>query len=78
MRSYREVALTVGAIAKELGEPIHRVQYAIKTRSIEPEAIAGHIRIFAPDAIERVADILREIDSVHTRQAIPADREVVA
>jgi hypothetical protein len=29
-------ALTVGAIASELREPIHRIQYAIKTRGIEP------------------------------------------
>ena len=54
--------MTVGAIARELGEPIHRVEYAIRTRGIEPEAIAGHIRVFPPDAIERVADILRGID----------------
>jgi hypothetical protein len=55
-------ALTVGAIASELRESIHRVQYAIKTRGIEPESVAGNIRMFAPEAVECVAAILREID----------------
>jgi hypothetical protein len=55
-------ARTIGAIASELNEPIHRVQYAIRTRGIEPESVAGHIRIFPPDTVDRLADILREID----------------
>jgi hypothetical protein len=55
-------ALTIGAIARELNEPVHRVQYAVKTRGLVPEAVAGHIRVFPPESIERVAEILREID----------------
>jgi hypothetical protein len=66
--THRAVALTVGAIARELGEPIHRVQYAIRTRDIEPEAMAGHIRVFAPDTIDRVADILCDIDRQAARR----------
>jgi hypothetical protein len=62
-------ALTTGAIARELGEPIHRVQYAIRTRGIKPEAVAGHIRVFPPEAVEQVAEILREMD----RQAARAE-----
>jgi hypothetical protein len=55
-------ATTVGVIARALNEPIHRVQYAIKTRGLEPETVAGNIRVFAPETVEIVADILREID----------------
>jgi hypothetical protein len=66
--THRAVAPTIGAIARELGEPIHRVQYAIRTRYIEPEAMAGHIRVFSPDTIERVADILSEIDRQAARR----------
>jgi hypothetical protein len=55
-------ALTIGAIARELGEPVHRVQYAVKTRGIQPEAVAGNIRVFPSETVERVAEILREID----------------
>jgi hypothetical protein len=62
VRTHRAVALTIGAIARELGEPIHRVQYAIRTRGIEPECVAGNIRVFGDDAIERVAGILHEIN----------------
>jgi hypothetical protein len=62
MSTVRGRALTLGAIARALDEPIHRVEYVIRTRHIEPEAIAGHIRIFAPETVERVADILRDID----------------
>ncbi len=64
--SPRKSALTIGAIARELGEPVHRVQYAVRTRGIEPESVAGNLRIFPPETVERVAEILREID----RQAV--------
>jgi hypothetical protein len=62
-----QAALTIGAIARELGEPIHRVQYAVKTRGITPEAVAGNIRVFPPETVERVADILRAIDRQQSR-----------
>jgi hypothetical protein len=62
VRTNRDAALTVGAIARELGEPIHRVQYAIRTRGVEPECLAGNIRVFADDVVERVASILSQID----------------
>jgi hypothetical protein len=55
-------ALTVGEIARQLNEPVHRVQYAVKTRGIEPEAVAGNLRIFPSEAVEQVAAILRDID----------------
>jgi hypothetical protein len=67
-------ALTIGAIARELGEPIHRIQYAVKTRGIKPAAVAGHIRVFAPETVERVADILRDIDRQQARPTTPEPR----
>jgi hypothetical protein len=60
-------ALTIGAIARELGEPLHRVQYAIRTRGIEPEALAGHIRVFPSEVVGQVAEILHDIDRQATR-----------
>jgi len=66
--THRGVALTIGAIARDLGEPVHRVQYAIKTRSIQPEAIAGNLRIFPLEAVEHVAEILRDIDRQAARR----------
>jgi hypothetical protein len=64
----RERALTLGAIARTLDEPHHRVAYAIRTRHIEPEAVAGHIRVFGEETIERVAEILRDIDRQAARR----------
>jgi hypothetical protein len=58
----RKSALTIGVIARQLDEPLHRVDYAIRTRAIEPEAIAGNLRIFPLEAVEQVAEILRDID----------------
>jgi hypothetical protein len=68
MPAKKERALTIGAIAEALDEPIHRAEYAIRTRHIEPVAVAGHIRVFGADAIERVADALRDIDRHVTRR----------
>jgi hypothetical protein len=67
MRPHKD-ALTIGAIARELREPIHRVQYAIRTRAIEPEAIAGNLRIFTHEAVEQIAEILRDIDRQAARR----------
>ena len=66
--SRHRAAPTIGAIARELNEPLHRVQYAIRSRGIEPEAMAGHIRVFSPDTVERVAEILRDIDREAARR----------
>lgn len=66
--SCHRAAPTIGAIARELNEPLHRVQYAIRTRGIEPESMAGHIRVFPPETVERVAAILRDIDRQAARR----------
>jgi hypothetical protein len=56
------VAITIGEISRRLDEPLHRVEYAIRPRNIQPNATAGNLRIFDVETIERVAGILREID----------------
>jgi hypothetical protein len=61
-------SLTVGEIARQLNEPVHRVQYAVKTRGIEPEAVAGNLRIFPSEALEQVAAILRDIERQAARR----------
>lgn len=63
MTSTWKTICTIGQIAHRLNEPIHRIEYAIKTRGIEPTAIAGNARIFQEEDIERVATALRDIDS---------------
>lgn len=65
----RRAALTTGAIARELEEPIHRIEHVIRTRGIEPEYLAGHIRVFGADVVERIAEILRSIDHAQAHHA---------
>lgn len=46
--------LTVGEIAKEIGEPLYRVKYAIDAYRIEPIQRAGIIRLFSREDIPRI------------------------
>lgn len=55
---------TVGEIARRTGYPIHRVEYAIRTRGIAPAGRAGNTRVFREDDVQRIADELRHMDEV--------------
>ncbi len=54
---------TIGTIANQLGEPVHRIEYVIRSRSIKPSGRAGNARVFSESDIERIADELRRIDA---------------
>ena len=54
---------TVGEIARRLSEPIHRVEYVIRSRGILPESKAGSARVFSETAICRIASELRRMDA---------------
>lgn len=49
-----EKLLTVGEIAARTGLPIHRVQYLIKSRRIEPSGRAGVLRVFDENAFHEI------------------------
>jgi hypothetical protein len=53
---------TVGVIARELGEPVARVLYILRTRShqIRPVGRTGTIRVFDRRAVEQVREALRQ------------------
>lgn len=53
---------TVGEIARRYGVPIHRVEYVIRTRCIEPAGIAGNARIYSDSDVERIASELKRIE----------------
>lgn len=42
----KSTLFTVGDMARELELPIHRVQYLIRSRNIQPTQRAGLIRLF--------------------------------
>jgi hypothetical protein len=54
---------TVGEIARRLDEPIHRIEYILRTRDIRPSGIAGNCRVYAQEDVERIAIELRDIDA---------------
>lgn len=54
---------TIGKIARQLGEPLHRVQYVIRARRIRPCGWAGNARVFSEDAVEAIGVELRRIDA---------------
>ncbi len=53
---------TIGLIAERLGQPIHRIEYIIRTRGITPKGIAGNVRVFTETDVDRIAGELQRID----------------
>ena len=54
---------TVGQIARRLKEPLHRIEYVIRTRDIQPVSRAGNVRVFSDADVTYIASELRRIDS---------------
>jgi len=55
---------TLGVIARELGHPLHRVQYILNTRThIRPAARAGRVRLFDIAAVEAIRVEIERIDA---------------
>jgi hypothetical protein len=57
---------TIGEIARRLGEPIHRIEYVIRTRRISPRGWAGNARVFPEEAVDAIALELQRIDAGKT------------
>ena len=53
---------TVGAIAERLGKPLHRIEYIIRARKIQPTGVAGNVRVFSESDVERISRELNRID----------------
>jgi hypothetical protein len=55
---------TPGVIARELGEPLHRVQYILRTRAfIPPSARAGRLRLYDRQAVAMIRHALNAMDA---------------
>jgi hypothetical protein len=62
MRSPSIVSLpTLGEIARRLGEPVHRIEYVIRSRHIRHSGIAGNCRIFDQEAVQLIEQELLRI-----------------
>jgi len=55
--------ITPGVIAEQLGKPLHRILYILRTRpQISPLARAGTLRLYDREAVTAVEQELNEID----------------
>lgn len=54
---------TVGVIARQLGQPVHKITYVIKTRGIRPIGRAGVARVYDEAAVRMIAEEIRRIDA---------------
>ena len=61
MAAATSVLLTVGEIARRLNEPVHRIEYVLRTRAIPARGTAGICRVYDEDDVHRIGDILHEI-----------------
>jgi hypothetical protein len=61
---------TVGEIARRLNEPVHRVEYVLRTRDIQPAGVAGNARVYTDDDVKRIAAELADIDDRQRRQEV--------
>jgi hypothetical protein len=65
--------ITPGVIARELGEPLHRVLNVLATRNhIKPAARAGTLRLYDRQA---VAMVRHEINAIDARRARKVERD---
>ena len=55
-------APTIGEISRRTGEPIHRVEYIIRARGLEPVGWAGNARIYSECDVTYIRSELRRID----------------
>jgi hypothetical protein len=58
----RQSLLTVGEIARRLEQEVHRIEYIVRSRKIQPANWAGHARVFREADLSRIASELRRID----------------
>lgn len=60
---------TLGRAAAELGEPLHRVRYAVDTRKIEPAGRVGVYRVFDDAGVEKIRQALAEMKVYRSRDS---------
>lgn len=54
--------LTIGEIARRLDQPLHRVEYVLRSRNVVPAGWAGNARVFGEADVTFLATELRRID----------------
>ena len=60
--------LTTGQIASELGVPVHRVLYVLRSRELKADAKAGHYRLYGEKVLEEVRRELSSIGELRVKE----------
>lgn len=55
--------VSLGDIARRLGEPIHRIDYVVRTRNIVPALRVGGRRFYSEATVQHVASEIRQIEA---------------
>ena len=71
-----ESLLSVGEIARRLGQEVHRIEYVIRSRNIRPVGWAGHARVFRDADLDRIGSELRRI--AEDRGELPIGEENIS
>lgn len=56
------VLLSVGEIARQIGEPVWRIEYQIRSRNIQPTGRAGNARVFDEADVSYITNEICHID----------------
>lgn len=60
-------ALTIGDLAEACNCPIHRVEYLLRSRKIEPVMRAGNYRVYASEVVDTLKG---ELEKIEQRRAV--------
>lgn len=58
--------LTVGQVAERLGVAVHKVVYAVRSRSITPAGRAANVRVFTGDQVPEIRAAVEQIKANRT------------
>jgi len=69
---------SIGQVAAQLGQPVHRINYALDKSRLQPAGRVGILRLFTREQVEQIGRIITEVDrspqSAPHRQARAAAR----
>ncbi|MBV8078444.1 MAG: hypothetical protein JO284_18685 [Planctomycetaceae bacterium] len=65
---------SIGHLSEKFGVPVHKLEFAIKSRKIEPCGWAGNSRIFDEEGAEKVGAALSQIAADPRSRRMPRGR----
>ena len=69
------VALTIGEVARQLQVPLHRAEYLVRSRGIQPVARAGNARLFSESDVRQLRSELNQTEPDRSLVSRPRKQE---